>query len=67
MSRKSQSGKRGQPPDDPSSAPESGTVRDKTSGNQPSDRGVNPGQSSSPNQRNDPPEKDDPSIASEER
>jgi hypothetical protein len=27
--------KRGQPPDDPSSAPESGTVRDTTSGNQP--------------------------------
>jgi len=33
-----------QPADDPSSAPESGTVRDDTSGNQPSDRGDNPAQ-----------------------
>lgn len=32
------------PLDDVSSAPESGTVRDDTSGNQPSDRGLNPGQ-----------------------
>ncbi len=34
--------KTGQPPDDASSAPESGTVRDETSGNNPSppDRGV---------------------------
>jgi len=30
---------RRQPPDDPSSAPESGTVRDDTSGNNPADRG----------------------------
>jgi hypothetical protein len=30
--------KPGRPPDDPSSAPESGTVCDETSGNRPSDR-----------------------------
>jgi putative Mg2+ transporter-C (MgtC) family protein len=55
--------KPGQPPDDPSSAPESGTVRDPTSGNQPSDRGLNPGQGSLRGQQ----DKDDPSISSEER
>ena len=54
--------KPGQPPDDASSAPESGTVRDSTSGNQPSDRGVNPGQKGEGEA-----EKDDPSIATEER
>jgi hypothetical protein len=63
---------KGQPPDDVSSAPESGTVRDDTSGNQPSDRGINPGQGSAPGARDHrppglPPEKDDPSIAGEER
>jgi hypothetical protein len=53
------------PLDDVSSAPESGTVRDETSGNQPSDRGLNPGQGSrNPDDRL---ERDDPSIASEER
>jgi hypothetical protein len=56
-----------QPPDDVSSAPESGTVRDDTSGNAPSNRGNNPGQkraaSSQPNEQ----DADDPSIASEER
>lgn len=56
--------KAGQPPDDESSAPESGTVRDSTSGNNPSDRGLNPGQ----RQADDAGlQKDDPSIASEER
>jgi hypothetical protein len=64
--------RKGQPPDDVSSAPESGTVRDETSGNQPSNRGVNPGQGSAPLSHGHrppglPPEKDDPSIASEER
>ena len=54
--------KSGQPPDDASSAPESGTVRGPTSGNQPSDRGVNPGQKDAGE-----PEKDDPSVAGEER
>ena len=59
--------KRGQPPDDVSSAPESGTVRDETSGNQPSDRGVNLGQSTSSQTNGAKIAKDDPSIASEER
>ena len=54
-----------QPPDDVSSAPESGTVRDDTSGNAPSDRGYNPGQNAD---KDDPRrEKDDPCVASEER
>jgi hypothetical protein len=60
--------KKGQPPDDVSSAPESGTVRDDTSGNKPSDRGYDPA-------RHGPDHsalgsgrgKDDPSVASEER
>ncbi len=61
-----------QPPDDVSSAPESGTVRDDTSGNKPSDRGLNPGQGVSPGGRKgslqgQPTAKDDPSIATEER
>jgi hypothetical protein len=60
------SDKRGQPPDDVSSAPESGTVRDETSGNAPSDRGYNPGQKHQP--ASEPRlEPDDPSVASEER
>lgn len=54
----------GRPSDDESSAPESGTVRDETSGNNPSDRGLNPGQKPGPGDRM---EKDDPSVASEER
>ncbi len=64
--------KKGQPPDDVSSAPESGTVRDETSGNQPSDRGLNPGQgraAGDPTKRPSgaPQAVDDPSIAGEER
>lgn len=57
--------KPGQPSDDVSSAPESGTVRDDTSGNNPSDRGLNPGQGAAKNSNPQP--KDDPSVASEER
>ena len=57
--------KTGQPSDDVWSAPESGTVRDDTSGNAPSNRGVNPGQEAAKNDK--PQEKDDPSVASEER
>ena len=57
--------KRGQPSDDVSSAPESGTVRDDTSGNAPSDRGCNPGQLADKGDTALP--KDDPSVASEER
>jgi hypothetical protein len=45
----------GRPPDDPSSAPESGTVRDDTSGSPPADRADKPGVSH-----------DDPSMAPEE-
>jgi hypothetical protein len=56
--------KPGQPSDDVSSAPESGTVRDDTSGNAPSDRGHNPGQMAG---KDDATQKDDPSVASEER
>lgn len=57
--------KPGHPSDDVSSAPESGTVRDDTSGNNPSDRGCNPGQRAG---KEDPTvQKDDPSVASEER
>jgi len=56
------------PSDDVSSAPESGTVRTDTSGNQPSDRGLNPGQHQSGGTQGDTPtRKDDPSVASEER
>jgi hypothetical protein len=57
--------KTGHPSDDVWSAPESGTVRDDTSGNAPSDRGLNPGQGSAKNDSSR--EKDDPSVASEER
>jgi hypothetical protein len=57
--------KHGRPPDDVSSAPESGTVRDDTSGNKPSDRGLNPGQKATSQEQ--AVAKDDPSIASEER
>ena len=57
------------PLDDASSAPESGTVRDDTSGNQPSDRGLNPGQNSAnkASRKSGSQDKDDPSVASEER
>jgi hypothetical protein len=51
--------------DDVSSAPESGTDRDDTSGNAPSDRGCNPGQGGAAREETLP--KDDPSVASEER
>ncbi len=57
--------KTSQPLDDVWSAPESGTVRDDTSGNAPSDRGLNPGQGT--NKNGNPLPKDDPSVASEER
>jgi hypothetical protein len=57
--------KQGQSSDDVSSAPESGTVRDYTSGNAPSDRGYNPGQMAG--KSDNLLQKDDPSIASEER
>lgn len=57
--------KQGQPSDDVSSAPESGTVRDDTTGNAPSDRGYNPGQTAAKDDSSTP--KDDPSVASEER
>lgn len=57
--------KPGHASDDVSSAPESGTVRDDTSGNAPSDRGYNPGQKAAKDENS--PQKDDPSVASEER
>ncbi len=57
--------KAGQPSDEVWSAPESGTVRDDTSGNAPSNRGINPGQGSAKSDKAQ--EKDDPSVASEER
>lgn len=57
--------KSGQPSDEVWSAPESGTVRDDTSGNAPSDRGINPGQGSA--KKDTEQAKDDPSVASEER
>jgi hypothetical protein len=47
------------------SAPESGTIRDDTSGNAPSDRGINLGQCSGDAGKQQ--EKDDPAVASEER
>jgi hypothetical protein len=64
--------KPGRPSDDVWSAPESGTVRDDTSGNQPSDRGVNPGQGRAfadqgGTHPGEPQCVDDPAIASEER
>ena len=57
--------KTGHADDDISSAPESGTVRDDTSGNQPSDRGLDPRQAAAT--PGGDLEKDDPSVASEER
>jgi hypothetical protein len=56
--------KHGQPPDDVSSAPESGTVRDDTSGNQPSDRLNRPDQTATTAEQGQ--EKDDPGTAGEE-
>jgi len=49
------------PPDDASSAPESGTVRNETSGNQPSDR-----TQGEQDRKRERAEKDDPSHAGEE-
>jgi hypothetical protein len=56
----------GRPPDDVSSAPESGTVRDGTSGNQPSDRNFDP-RTKAEHERGKPtpgevPGRDDPSF-----
>ncbi len=63
---------RNQPPDDPSSAPESGTIRDDTSGNQPAAPNERPPQAEAmsgrkTNRPGDKPQKDDPSVAGEER
>lgn len=56
------------PADDESSAPESGTVRDETSGNQPSDRNNDPRTPPGPNQRpKDGVRNDDTTEAGEER
>jgi hypothetical protein len=49
------------PPDDPSSAPESGTVRDDTSGNQPA------APRTDETRREGTQQKDDPSEAGEEK
>jgi hypothetical protein len=59
----------GRPPDDPSSAPESGTVRGPTSGNRPSDRNNDPrGPGPETDQhRAGARQPDDPSVAGEER
>jgi hypothetical protein len=64
--------RRGQPPDDVSSAPESGTIRDETSGSAPSDRGNAPPPRRPAADRNNPRPanadgRDDPSLAPEER
>jgi hypothetical protein len=56
----------GRPSDEASSAPESGTARDDTSGNGPSDRGLNPAQKSSATSGKER-DKDDPAVAGEER
>jgi len=60
------------PPDDPSSAPESGTVRDDTSGNLPAAPQERPGPLPAGSPHGDPAEgartqHDDPSFAGEER
>ena len=60
--------KKGQPSDDVSSAPESGTVCDETSGNKPSDR-TNCPDSPADRARLQPTNaqnRDDPSVANEE-
>jgi len=51
-----------QPADDPSSAPESGTVRDETTGNQTARPNDRPGPAKPASEQ-----KDDPSVAGEER
>jgi hypothetical protein len=56
--------KPGRPSDDVSSAPESGTVRDETSGNNPANRGERPLRDDH-DEKNLP--KDDPSLANEAR
>ena len=56
--------KPGQPSDDPSSAPESGTVRDQTAGTDPADRG-NAADSAAADPTRRP--KDDSSQANEEK
>jgi hypothetical protein len=62
--------KKNPPSDDVSSAPESGTGVDETSGNKPSDRGVNPAHKQAPasgdKRSADEQPNDDPSIAGEE-
>lgn len=61
------------PSDDPSSAPESGTNRNETSGNQPAGGGNRPLRSDKPaatpskSDTGKKPPKDDPSVAGEER
>jgi hypothetical protein len=61
--------KPGRPSSDVSSAPESGTVRDDTSGNQPSqpDQRPAPASGGSRGDQRGQPKKDDPSVAGEER
>jgi hypothetical protein len=65
------SAKSGRPTDDVWSAPESGTVRDESSGNQPAhphERGLPDAESSKRHGGSGgEPEKDDPSFAGEER
>jgi hypothetical protein len=60
-----------QPPDDPSSAPESGTVRDDTSGNNPAHPQERPALSTSSGAgakaRPGGAKQDDPPVAGEER
>jgi hypothetical protein len=60
----------GRPSDDVSSAPESGTVRDSTSGNQPSDRNYDPRTMAEHEKGKftpgEVPGRDDPSYAGEE-
>ena len=61
---------KGRPPDDPSSAPESGTPRDTTSGNNPSDRANDPRAAPATakgKQKRGGKQGDDPSVAGEER
>jgi len=53
---------RGKPSDDISSAPESGTVRDETSGSASPDRGTSPDRDENTGRQ-----RDDPSVANEER
>ena len=64
----------GRPSDEVWSAPESGTVRDETSGNQPANQPGRPapgrrhdGDKNHPDQHPDNPAVDDPSVAGESR